>query len=439
MHKETQWRLFIAALVLSDLACVCGGALLAGFVRSLPAFGAHASEPLGTLIPMLPLVTLIFLTQGLYAPENLLGGTREYGAVFRACAYSLVGFVLLGFAVHRQVSREWLGLSWIFATALVGSARFVLRRIAYRLRRRGYFTRRALVVGADADSVAVAAQLRVLGSGVEVVGFLDDYAPAGSPVLDGLKILGTPAALLPVAERLKAKEAIVVPQALPWETLHSLMTEAATASNGLRVHVSAGFYNLLTTGVRLSEQNHVPLLTVNRARLTLFESLFKGILDYVLAAAFVVVFAPAMLRTALRLRRDGGRIIERRWVVGKGAKAFEQLSFRPSPTIGSEFVRKLPGLVNVFRAELSLVGPRPVSQREVAASGSTRMLTVRPGLTGPWRQADDPAEQAVLDLYYIRSYTVWLDLQVLFGRLKFHLRRRRAPRPALPALTRARP
>jgi lipopolysaccharide/colanic/teichoic acid biosynthesis glycosyltransferase len=43
-------------------------------------------------------------------------------------------------------------------------------------------------------------------------------------------------------------------------------------------------------------------------------------------------------------------------------------------------------------------------------------LTLRPGLTGPWRQAEDPADEALLDLYYLRSYSIWLDLQVLVAR-----------------------
>ena len=43
-----------------------------------------------------------------------------------------------------------------------------------------------------------------------------------------------------------------------------------------------------------------------------------------------------------------------------------------------------------------------------------RQLTIRPGLTGPWRQVEDLSEQAILDLYYIRNYTIALDLQVLF-------------------------
>ena len=83
---------------------------------------------------------------------------------------------------------------------------------------------------------------------------------------------------------------------------------------------------------------------------------------------------------------------------------------------------KLPGLVNVLRGQLSLVGPRPIAADDHGTSArGTSILSVRPGLTGPWRQVKDVNEQALLDLYYIRSYSVWLDLQVLFRRITSRL------------------
>jgi lipopolysaccharide/colanic/teichoic acid biosynthesis glycosyltransferase len=85
-------------------------------------------------------------------------------------------------------------------------------------------------------------------------------------------------------------------------------------------------------------------------------------------------------------------------------------------------------LINVLRGELSLVGPRPIPVDEANNTVEQRMtLTIRPGLTGPWRQAADPVQQALLDLYYIRSYSIWLDLQVLVARLRSRLPR--GPRP----------
>jgi len=157
--------------------------------------------------------------------------------------------------------------------------------------------------------------------------------------------------------------------------------------------------------------------------LTRFEELVKSILDYVLATALLVIFAPAWLFVIVRLLLAGSpQVFLRHRVLGRYGRAFDQFTFPPG--LRSEFLRKLPGLLNVLRGELSLVGPRPIGGRERQPPGPRlAMLTIRPGLTGPWRQTEGSAEQALLDLYYIRSYSIWLDLHVLFGRVAFRIGR----------------
>jgi lipopolysaccharide/colanic/teichoic acid biosynthesis glycosyltransferase len=425
---QPEWPYLIGGLVFSDLACVLLAIGVVTWLRSLPALGGHRPEDdLAFSLLVLPVFSVIFLAQGLYDRQNLLGGTREYAAVVRGCSYGLIAVAFISIGLRRTLSREWLVLSWMLAIVFVGTSRFAIRRLAYSLRRRGRFTVRALVVGANADSVAVARLLEQRGSGVRVVGFLDDYTPTGSAVTAGLTVIGTPSALMPVAKRMGVHEAIVVPQALPWETLEGVLAEVTSSANGVRVHLSAGFYDLLTTGVQLSYRNHIPLLTLNKARLAGFESLFKRSLDCVVAGALGIALLPVVGLTAVRLRLAGARpILERRRVIGRsGQREFGQLSFVSHPVVRSEFIRKLPGLINVLLGDLSLVGPRPVGVDERSATRVPAPVPgLRPGLTGPWRQVKDPAEQALLDLYYVRNYSIWLDLQVLFRRAMVRLPRR---------------
>lgn len=416
MPKSPAWRILLASLLVVDVAAVLLALKLAAWLASQPAFGARGTPDWVFTLLVLPIFILIFLSQGLYDPQNLLGGTREYSAVLRASTYGLLAIVLLSFVTRRIVSREWIALSWALSAVLVGIGRFVVRRAAYQLRRRGYLTAKTIMVGADAHSLAVATQLSQNGSGVRIVGFLDDYVPAGSMLGNGHRVLGGSSALMQVAARTHADDAIVVPQALPWETLQTLLGDAAAAPNGLRVHLPAGFYDLLTTRVGLSERNHVPLLTVKKARLTMLEAILKSSLDYGMATVLLVLSSPLALFTAAWLRLSGQpRVIERRRVLGRYGRPFSLLTFPPVGPARSTMIQKLPALINVLRGELSIVGPRPMN------GGETRLFGIRPGLTGSWRQVKDPNEQAVLDLYYIRSYSIWLDLQVLFQRLKARL------------------
>jgi lipopolysaccharide/colanic/teichoic acid biosynthesis glycosyltransferase len=80
---------------------------------------------------------------------------------------------------------------------------------------------------------------------------------------------------------------------------------------------------------------------------------------------------------------------------------------------------KLPQLFNVLRGQMSLVGPRTISVTEVGAYGPwlSSMLTVKPGMTGPWAVRSTPTlgDEIRLTLYYIRNWTIWVDLQILFS------------------------
>ena len=92
------------------------------------------------------------------------------------------------------------------------------------------------------------------------------------------------------------------------------------------------------------------------------------------------------------------------------------------------FLRKtsldeLPQLLNVIRGEMSLVGPRPVVPSELERYGEARVyyLQVRPGLTGLWqisgRNDIDYDRRVSLDAWYVRNWTLWYDILILFRTL----------------------
>jgi Undecaprenyl-phosphate galactose phosphotransferase WbaP len=96
----------------------------------------------------------------------------------------------------------------------------------------------------------------------------------------------------------------------------------------------------------------------------------------------------------------------------------------PRITRVGRFLRKtsldeLPQLWNVLRGEMSLVGPRPIVEEEVAAYGQNFSLYCRvtPGLTGLWqvsgRNAVSRRDRVLLDSYYVRNWSPWLDLHIL--------------------------
>jgi len=93
---------------------------------------------------------------------------------------------------------------------------------------------------------------------------------------------------------------------------------------------------------------------------------------------------------------------------------------------------ELPQLLNVLRGEMSLVGPRMLTPEEISRYGrwALNLLTVKPGITGLWQvsgRADLPySERVRLDLFYIRNYSLWLDLAILAQTIPAVIRKRGA-------------
>src|SRR5438094_7573403 len=330
--SRRDWRALMAVLAVSDLAAVLLAFGLAAALVWRPAIGINGGNDTDWLVLlMIPVLGLIFVAQGLYEPSNLLVGAREFAGIFRASTYGLLAITVITFVLRWPLSRSWSVASWGLMTVFVIAARLGVRRIAAAVRRRGRLTERVVVVGADEDSIALAEQVNQPGSGMRVVGILDDYIPTGTELPGGLRVVGPSASLLQTTSRLQVHDAIIAPQALPWETLRELILVSATRANGLQVHLSAGFYDMLTAGVRFSERSHVPLLTLRKARLSPVERAVKAVLDRGLATVLLLGLSPALLLMVAWQRPSGSPLrIQPEPVLGRNLIAFHRLRSRSS-------------------------------------------------------------------------------------------------------------
>jgi exopolysaccharide biosynthesis polyprenyl glycosylphosphotransferase len=462
LSRGTTRRLYQGVLVGSD-----GGMLMAAFGLAywLRFEWGIALEPdvlpsllhYGRLVAiLLPVLLGLFALLRLYDHTTLLGGTSEYARAFNACTTSIMLVVVASFLEPRfLVSRAWLVLAWLLSLLLVLGARFVLRRAAYALRRRGLFTTPALIVGTNGEAAALVEQWRQVGhSGLELVGVVDDGAGVpGQRSLYGLPMLGGLEELPAVVARWEVGEVIVATSALRRYQLLGLFEQMAQLP-GVEMRLSSGLYEVLTTGVEVRTIGSVPLLSLSHLRLSPLETLLKTGLDYSLTLLGLVGLLPVLGVIALLVRLDSpGPVLYRRRVLGVGGRPFDAFKFRTMYQEGEQILARhpelaaalavehklkedprvtrvgwwlrrtsldeLPQLVNVLRGQMSLVGPRMISPGEVGAYGVQRwnLLTVKPGLTGLWQvsgRSDVSYEQRVrLDLHYIRHYSLWLDLQIL--------------------------
>jgi undecaprenyl-phosphate galactose phosphotransferase len=188
-----------------------------------------------------------------------------------------------------------------------------------------------------------------------------------------------------------------------------------------------------------------------------FSRALKAAFDQFVAAVLVLLFAPLLIGLAVCVRRDGGPAFYRHRRIGAGGRSFGCIKFRtmvtdsdrvldqllatdtaaaaewaatqklrndPRVTRLGRFLRRssldeLPQLFNVLRGEMSLVGPRPIVQAEVAryGDGIEYYYETKPGLTGLWQvsgRSDTSYQRRVrLDVWYVRNWTLWHDVAIL--------------------------
>ena len=412
------WRAYILALVLVDAAAAVGALALSFYLRFDAVRDIFRPSDVSlaryVLLGAVVLVAWLVATRslGLYERDVLLGGTDEYARVVQASTLVLVGVVLVDFVVESNViSRGWLGLFWVSLVGLTGCARFMARRLAYAARRWGLFHSRVIIVGADERAVELAWHLE--SSAFDVLGFLDDYRSLGSSLGgNGWRVLGS-ASQLNRLNRLGVDEIIVVPSAISWESRQAVIEYPEQRRFDIRVLASRE--GALTAGVKVSHRAHVPVYEVEAALITGLEAGIKRSFDVAVALALLGIAGPfaaiRLIGRAIRRRP----LFERHRILGRDATPITVYSLAGE---GSRVVSKLPAVANVLRGQMSIVGPPPVEEGQAAESAELRL--VRPGLTSVV-----PADHEYLDrelalsiqLDYVRSYSIWRDLQVVWHRV----------------------
>jgi exopolysaccharide biosynthesis polyprenyl glycosylphosphotransferase len=185
----------------------------------------------------------------------------------------------------------------------------------------------------------------------------------------------------------------------------------------------------------------------------------KRAFDLLAASIVVFVLSPLLIATALIIwLQDRGPIFYRQTRVGIRGNEFKMVKFRsmvvnaealraeldahnetdgvlfkitndPRITRFGRFIRKysideLPQLINVFKGEMSLVGPRPLLPADVEKyeKDTHRRMLVRPGMTGLWQVSGRSdlswAESVRLDLYYVDNWSMVIDLVIIVKTVK---------------------
>jgi len=375
----------------------------------------------------------------------------ELTAVYVAVGGMLVVIAFLT-KTSDQYSRVVITVWWLLSLTLLVSLRFGVRTVLRVLRSRARNLRTFAIAGAGDLGRRLAE--RVLGAewlGLRLIGFYDDLAPVGTQPLAGqpYSIQGDLAALVRLA---KGGGAEFVYVALP-------LTERDKVVELIRELSDTTASVFLVPDVLVSEMMHARWTEIGDMHLvSVFETPFLGVdgwlkrlEDLVLLALILVPALPLMLLIAAGVKLSSpGPVLFKQRRYGLSGKVVEVWKFRtmtvmedgeqvaqarrgdPRITRLGAFLRRasldeLPQFFNVFQGHMSVVGPRP---HAVAHNEQYRRLVpgymlrhkVKPGITGwaqvnGWRGETDTLEKMrkriEYDLYYIRNWSIWLDLKIV--------------------------
>jgi len=403
----------------------------------------------------------LFTVFGLYRSMRLSSRWEE---VREICGATTLGTIVIAAAALTfriwVVNRVFLLLFWVLTTSLVILSRMIIRAALAYARRHGRNTRNLLVIGTNARALTLVERIqgkpdlgyRILGFADEQWDGLDEFKKQGYPLVADLETL-------PAYVRRNVVDEIVL--ALPIRSFHTLASRIAWVceQQGIIVRFMPNIFDLKEAKHRADEFGGDEQLVSHDSTITDAWGLaIKRAIDIVLSAAAIIFLAPVMIITAALVKLTApGPVFFIQKRLGRNKRMFDIYKFRtmvvdaekrlkdledkneadgavfkikndPRITPLGRFLRKtsideLPQLFNVLKGDMSLVGPRPLQVRDYelfdtfCEDWQRRRFSVRPGITCLWQimgRSSIPFEKWMeLDLQYIRTWSLWLDLEIL--------------------------
>lgn len=463
--EQSAWPLICSILLITDSLMLGIGGALAYFGRfgigsvrifDLEIGASHAARQHfyeKALVAYVLLTLVLLALMGGYRKLQLFHGTSEYTAIVQATGLAtlLAEFASYLTDRHYPIARGWLLLVWLLGAMLAGMGRFTFRRAIGVLRYRGVLVQPALIVGAGREGQMLEWHAyRSRKDGVLVVGFVDDAAPVGSEVTGKLRVLGAIDALPALIAEHRIERVLVATADLhegdALRVLHHALPTSA------EVALAPDLFRTLTTDGQLVRIAGEALLVVGKVRITGADAVFKRLLDLTGALLLLLLSLPLWLLIVLAIKvTSPGPIFSRQPALREGGHPFQALKFRTTSATADvtqhpdlverrkrglpvrvqpdlaplgRFLRRysldeLPQLLNVLLGHMSLVGPYKISPDQVSLYGGRHLalLTMRPGLTGVCqiygRGELTVEERSLLDAEYVRTYSIWRDVQIL--------------------------
>lgn len=455
------WIGYTTRILLTDTVAVWVAVFTAYVVR----FNADGSARVGgDFSPPYLLVSIILMWAWLFAlvmgrtqDRRLLGsGPTEYQEVFSVTWKLFATVAVIAYMFRMEIGRGYLGIAFPLGLALILAGRYAWRQWLHRRRKAGLMRSRVLLVGhrGKVEGLIRELELRAV-AGFGVVGACLPEGEATCGEVAGVPVLGSMAEAARVAREVGADTvAVAGSDSLTADAVRRLGWDLEGSGTDLALAIA--LTDVAGPRVLMQPVSGLPLVYVDEPQFIGPKYLLKTAGDWVFALLISLLLSPVLLVIAVLVKASSpGPVLYRQERVGVRGTTFPMLKFRtmvadahdrlaevlaaegvesvglfykpkndPRVTTVGRVLRKysldeLPQLLNVLRGQMSLVGPRPQIDAEVAQYDrrAHRRLLVKPGMTGLWqisgRSELTPEEGIRMDVYYVENWSLFGDFMIL--------------------------
>jgi exopolysaccharide biosynthesis polyprenyl glycosylphosphotransferase len=395
----------------------------------------------------------VYLSFGLYDPQRVYRYTEELRKVFVASSVASLASAGMLYLTYRDTSR-WLFLLFAMAATLAPMLWRTLRQLLVSARNgsRGP-TQGVLIVGTGplASQVADAIETQ-RWTGLTLKGFASERPASDSPQTP-MPVLGTVDEVRAIISGHQIEQVVVALSGSSHEDVRRIV--AVLHELPVRVLLVPDYLALVLYRARAEDVAGIPMVDLRAPALTEYQRLGKRAFDVAISGAVLLIGLPLMAAIAVAIKLDSrGPVLFRQLRVGENGRAFRMYKFRSMVAGAEDRVRErvaldrdgklihkhrddprvtrvgrvlrrlsldeLPQLFNVLKGDMSLVGPRPempwlVEQYE---GWQRQRFSVPQGITGWWQingRCDRPMHlHTEDDLVYIRDYSLWRDMKILW-------------------------
>lgn len=429
------------------------------YIGPVQHLGVLSSAPTLAAAAVLAVIWLVALSGAKSRAKRVIGhGGTEYQRVINATLIAFGSVAIVCYVAQIEFARGYVAAALPLGILLLLSNRLIWRKVLAEMRRQDRCLVGAIVVGSATDVDRTVAELRrniragYRPVGVSLTDETDEIDPAIAERLADLGRVSFDDVVS--AARSSRVRAIMVAGDLPGG--RSAIRELGWALENSRSELIlvSRLTDVAGPRVHLRPVDGLPMVHVQLPQYSGVNHAIKRGFDIVTSGLALLVLAPVFAVIAVIVRRgDGGPALFRQQRIGVQGAPFTMLKFRsmvtdaearlaelssdndgngvlfklrddPRVTPVGRVLRRysldeLPQLWNVFRGDMSLVGPRPPLPSEVEGyhSYETRRLLTKPGITGLWQvsgRSDLTWDESVrLDLYYVENWSLTGDLVLI--------------------------